>query len=114
MLGLIAIPAAGQHAPSADFERNFVQAADAFTGCLTSAVQMGMAARIRPETFKSAFAKMCLPEEAAFREHAIRFAVANGQSEEDAVREIDGNIANGRKVFLADHATYMSTGRVPR
>ena len=93
---------------------DFAPAADAFLGCLRATVQMGMTTRMEPEAFRQGLAQSCREEEARFREAAIATAMQQGRSREEAVAEVDGNIANGRRVFAADQESYIRTGRVPR
>jgi len=112
-LGAAPQPAVAQEAANAD-QRAFSVAANTFAGCLRAAVELGMRVRMQPETFEAEFASMCLPQEAAFRDAALRVAVAGGQSSERARQEINDNIANGRRIFAADQATYFRTGKVPR
>jgi hypothetical protein len=97
-----------------ELQQSFLRAANAFSGCMTEAVKMGMMARINPETFRSAFQKMCTPEETAFRAEAIRLGMAAGRSQTEAEQEADGNIAESRRTFAADQESYFRTGRVPR
>lgn len=92
----------------------FETAGNAFAGCLKATVQMGMTTKMDPAKFKEGFAKGCTEQEARFRAIAIKVAVASGRSEAEAATEIDGNIANGRRIFAADQESYIKTGQVPR
>ena len=92
----------------------FETAATAFTGCLRATVQMGMTTRMDPAKFKDGLAKSCIEQEARFRGIAVKVAMAGGQTEAAARAEIDGNIANGRRIFAADQESYVKTGKVPR
>ena len=56
----------------------------------------------------------CMPQEARFRDEAVKVAIEQGRTREQAVAEVNGNIANGRRIFAADQETYIRTGRVPR
>ena len=106
----IAVPASAQDAATIARLR---AAAGAYTTCLTATVQMGMTVKMDPDRFKDGFAKSCLQEEGVFRAEAIRAFVAQGKSEVDAAVEVDGNIANGRRIYAADQESYIRTGRVP-
>ena len=44
----------------------------------------------------------------------IKAFVAQGRTAAQAAAEVDGNIANGRRIFAADQETYIKTGKVPR
>ena len=101
-------------ASSVDAATPFDTAAAAFTGCLKATVQMGMMSKMDPAQFQVGFAKSCKPQEAAFRGEAIKVAIAQGRTETAAAAEVDGNIANGRRIFAADQASYIATGKVPR
>ena len=92
----------------------FTAAATGFTNCLTRTVQMGMTSKMDPAAFKEGFTKSCKPEEERFRTEAIKVAVASGRTEAAAIAEVDGNIANGRRIFAADQESYVKTGKVPR
>jgi len=92
----------------------FETATAAFIGCLRATVQMGMTTKMDPAKFKEGLAKSCLEQEARFRPAAVKVAMASGRSEADALAEIDGNIANGRRAFAADQESYIKTGKVPR
>lgn len=92
----------------------FDQAVGAYAGCLRATVQMGMTTRMDPVAFRRGFARSCMAEEARFREEAVKVAMAQGRTREQAIAEVDGNIANGRRIFAADQESYMRTGRVPR
>ncbi len=93
---------------------SFAITANAFSNCLERTVQMGMMTKMDPAKFKEGFAKSCKTEEAQFRVEGIKEAVRQGRSEAEAAQEIDGNIANGRRIFAADQESYITTGRVPR
>ncbi len=93
---------------------DFADSADKFTACLASSVRMGMTMRIKPEDFETGFAKSCLEEQAAFRKAGIATAIAAGRTPDAATAEIDGNIANGRRIFAADQRRFIETGVVPR
>jgi hypothetical protein len=113
----MAVPAGAQAqapAPPASEPRAFVASAMAFSTCLKRTVQMGMTTKMDPVAFKAGFAKSCKAEEARFRVEGVKEAVRQGRSEAEAAREIDGNIANGRRIFAADQESYVRTGRVPR
>ena len=90
----------------------FAFTADAFSNCLKHTVQMGMMTKMDPAKFKEGFAKSCKSEEAQFRIEGIKEAVRQGRSEAEAAQEIDGNIANGRRIFTADQESYIETGHV--
>lgn len=105
---------AGAQAPVASEGSPFVVTATAFSNCLKRTVQMGMMTKMDPVAFKEGFAKSCKAEEARFRAEGVKEAVRQGRSQAEAAREIDGNIANGRRIFAADQESYIRTGRVPR
>ncbi|MES2989130.1 MAG: hypothetical protein V4808_14605 [Pseudomonadota bacterium] len=109
----MAIPVAA-HDQSASQPSSFAATAAAFSNCLQQTVKMGMTTKMDPAKFKEGFAKSCKAEEAQFRIEAIKEAVRQGRTEAEAGTEIDGNIANGRRIFAADQESYISTGRVPR
>ncbi|MGC1269096.1 MAG: hypothetical protein WA842_00705 [Croceibacterium sp.] len=116
-LGAICLAAAAPlHAqnPGAAAPSSFAVAATAFAGCLNMTVQMGMMTKMDPVVFKDGFAQSCKTEEAQFRVEAIKEAVRQGRTEIQAAAEVDGNIANGRRIFAANQETYVKTGRVPR
>lgn len=75
---------------------------------------MGMTTKMPPAQFEIGLAKSCKTEEAAFRADAIRRAIELGRTPEAAAIEVDGNIANARRIFARDQATYIATGKVPR
>jgi hypothetical protein len=110
---VMAVPAWAQ-AQVASASSPFVATATAFSTCLKRTVQMGMMTKMDPVAFKDGFAKSCKAEEARFRVEGIKEAVRQGRTEAEAAREIDGNIANGRRIFAADQESYVKTGRVPR
>lgn len=116
LAGLIAVAAnAGAMAQVGDSDRaEFETATAAFTGCLRAAVQMGMTTKMDPAEFKEGFTKSCTEQESRFRKIAVQVAIASGRSETAALAEIDGNIANGRRIFAADQESYIKTGKVPR
>jgi len=93
---------------------SFEASAGAFAACLRATVQMGMTTRMEPEQFRAGLARACLDEQARFRAAAIAAAISQGRSEAEAAAEVDGNIANGRRIFAADQESYVRTGRVPR
>jgi hypothetical protein len=93
---------------------DFAASADKFTACLTGTVRMGMTMRMKPDDFETGFAKACLDEQAAFRAAGIATAIAAGRTPEQAATEIDGNIANGRRIYAADQRRFIETGVVPR
>ena len=95
-------------------ERSFNQAANDFIACLGSTVKMGMSTKMDPQVFKEGFAKSCLEQEEAFRNATVELGLISGRTKEDVLAEVNGNIANGRKVFAADQEEYIRTGRVPR
>lgn len=101
-------------AETAPAPSRFEVTANVFSHCMRRAVQMGMTVKMDPAKFKAGFAAMCKPEEAEFRTAAIAFAMTQGRTEAQATAEVDGNIANGRRVFAADQESYVLTGRVPR
>ncbi|MBO9579829.1 MAG: hypothetical protein J7498_02955 [Sphingobium sp.] len=101
-------------AQESDGAAAFTTAANGFTSCLIATVKMGMTTKMDPAKFKEGFAASCKSEEARFRVEAIKFAMANGRTEAAAAAEVDGNIANGRRIFAADQETYVTTGKVPR
>lgn len=107
-----AVSAAAQ-APELDGADVFTAATAGFTNCLTRTVQMGMTTKMDPAAFKEGFAKSCKDEEDRFRAEAVKIAVANGRTEATAIAEVDGNIANGRRIFAADQEVYVATGKVP-
>ncbi|MBO9574278.1 MAG: hypothetical protein J7494_00935 [Sphingobium sp.] len=111
LCGLSAVPAQGRDQNGA---AAFAAAADGFTSCLTATVRMGMTTKMDPAKFKEGFAKSCKAEEEHFRGEAIKFAMANGRAEAAAIAEVDGNIANGRRIFAADQEKYVTSGVVPR
>lgn len=111
LLGFGSVPVAAQ---TQDGATAFTAAASTFTNCLTATVKMGMTTKMDPAKFKEGFAASCIAEETQFRAAAIKFAMANGRTEAAAVTEVDGNIANGRRIFAADQETYVTTGKVPR
>jgi NADH dehydrogenase FAD-containing subunit len=92
----------------------FDVAAQAFSGCMAATVRMGMTTKMQPDVFEAGFAKSCKTQEAAFRAEAIKVAMQQGRTEAQAIAEVDGNIANGRRSFLQDQASYIATGKVPR
>ncbi len=92
----------------------FDHAVAAYAGWLRATVQMGMMTHMDPAVFRQGFARSCQPEEARFREEAVKVAIEQGRTREQAVAEVEGNIANGRRIFAADQETYVRTGRVPR
>lgn len=92
----------------------FDHAVGAYAGCLRAIVQMGMTMRMDPAAFREGFARACLPEEARFREEAVKVALERGRTREQAIAEVNGNIASGRRIFAADQESYVRTGRVPR
>ena len=85
----------------------------ALQACMVRTVQMGMMAKMPPAQFEIGFSKSCIPEEAAFRADAIRRAIELGRTSEAASAEVDNNIANARRIFARDEATYFTTGKVP-
>ena len=93
---------------------SYADSANAFISCLQRTVQMGMMTRMDPAKFKDGFTKSCKVEEAQFRVEGIKEAIRQGRTEAAAAEEIDGNIANGRRIFAADQESFMTTGRVPR
>ena len=93
---------------------NFEASADKFTACLANTVRMGMTMKMKPENFEIGFAKSCLEEQAAFRTAGIATAIAAGRTPDEAAAEIDGNIANGRRIYAADQRRFIETGVVPR
>lgn len=109
----IAVPARAQ-APVASADSPFVVTAMAFSTCLKRIVQMGMMTKMDPAAFKTGLAKSCKAEEARFRAEGVKEAVRQGRTQAEAVREIEGNIASGRRIFAADQESYVRTGRVPR
>lgn len=92
----------------------FQVALNDFTNCLKHVVQMGMTVKMEPTKFRDGLEKSCKPEEARFRAEGIKEAVRQSRTEAEAIAEIDGNIANGRRIFAADQESYVRTGRVPR
>lgn len=109
----IVMPASAQ-GQAASAPSPFDVAANTFVNCLKRTVQMGMTTKMDPVAFKEGFAKSCKIEEAQFRAEGIKQAVRQGRTEAQATQEVDGNIANGRRVFAADQENYIKTGRVPR
>ncbi|MDF0543402.1 hypothetical protein PX699_13675 [Sphingobium sp. H39-3-25] len=109
----LVIPAHAQD-QSAQQPSAFAVTANAFSNCLKRTVQMGMISKMDPAKFQEGFAKSCKTEEAQFRVEGIKEAVRQGRTETAAAQEIDGNIANGRRIFAADQESYIRTGRVPR
>ena len=110
----VAVPACAAQTQPDPAAARFMAAANAFSGCLKRMVQMGMTTKMEPAKFKAGLDASCKPEEARFRTEAIGFAKAQGRTEAEAAAEIDGNIANGRRVFAADQESYVRTGKVPR
>ena len=94
--------------------REFSQAANASTTCLGATVKVGMMAKMDPAVFKEGFAKSCMDEQLRFRALAIEVSMATGKLRADAEAEIDGNIANGRRIYADDQERYIRTGRVPK
>jgi hypothetical protein len=99
----------GAAAPS-----SFAVTATTFPNCLKRTIQMGMMTKISAVAFKDGFAKSCKTEEARFRVEGIKEAVRQGRTEVQAAAEVDGNIANVRRIFAAYQETCVKTGRVPR
>lgn len=110
----VAGPACAQTQGAAPAPSLFAATANAFTNCLKRTVQMGMMSKMDPVAFKEGFAESCKTEEAQFRIEGIKEAIRQGRTEPQAALEIDGNIANGRLIFVADQESYIKTGRVPR
>ncbi|HYI41125.1 MAG TPA: hypothetical protein VE053_12490 [Allosphingosinicella sp.] len=109
-----AAPPPAQPPVVAEADSPFVAAATAFSLCLKHVVQMGMTTKMDPAIFKEGFAKSCKAEEARFRTEGVKEAMRQGRTQAEAVREIDGNIANGRRIFAGNQESYVRTGRVPR
>lgn len=91
----------------------FGATSSAFSACLVASVRMGMTLKMEPGVFQVGFAKACLAEQANFRADAIKLAMSQGRSEAAAIAEVDGNIANARRIFAGDEASYFATGKVP-
>ena len=91
----------------------FAVTAASFSNCLKAAVQLGMAMKMDPAAFKAGFAQKCLPEEAAFRIEGVKEAIRQGRTQAQATEEIEGNIANGRRIFAADQESYVRSGNIP-
>ena len=86
----------------------------AFSACMVQTVRMGMTTKMPPAQFEIGFAISCKTEEAAFRADAIKRAIELGRTPKAAAIEVDSNIANARRIFVRDEATYVTTGRIPR
>ncbi|MEP6786001.1 MAG: hypothetical protein ABI898_09715 [Sphingomonadales bacterium] len=111
-LGL-SVPTFAQN-PAPATQSLFDTAAAAFTGCLRETVKMGMITKMDPAVFKAGFARSCKSEEAGFRTQGIKVAMAQGRTESEAIQEIDGNIANGRRIFAADQESFITTRQIPK
>lgn len=111
--GLAAAASSPAHAQAAAPDPSFAAAATGFANCLKRTVQMGMTTKMDPALFKEGLAKSCRAEESRFRAEGVKAAVRQGRTQVEAAREIDGNIANGRRIFAADQESYVRTGRVP-
>lgn len=88
-------------------------AANGFTACLTATVRMGMTMKMDPAVFAQGFEKSCLQEQQAFFDEAVKFEMASGKSKDEAAKQINAQIAEGRRIFAANQASYIATGKVP-
>lgn len=88
----------------------FDHAVAAYAGCLRATVQMGMRTWMDPAVFRQGFARSCMPEEALFRDEAVKVAIEQGRTREQAIAEVNGNIANGRRIFAADRRAMCGPG----
>lgn len=107
---LLAMQAAPTEATVAKFRQSF----EIYDACTVSAVKMGMTTKMDSETFQAGFAKSCLVEEEEFRQSFVQVIIETGKTPEQARAEVEENIAKGRAVSVADHASYIATGRVPK
>jgi hypothetical protein len=113
-MSLLLLFLAMQAAPTEATVEKFRQSFHIYNGCIVNTVKLGMTTKMEPAVFKAGFAKSCLVEEEAFRQSFVQVVIESGKTPEQARTEVDENIAKGRAVYIADQASYVNTGSVPK
>ena len=99
----MAAPIAAQDIP--DPERGFARAARSFTACLASMAEASAPSGVDSDQ------PSCAMQESVFRAAGIRLRIARGQTAEQAAKDTEADIREGRKTVLEGQVSRYALAR---